>query len=382
MKTLEKNKLVIVDPNHEGGHNNFCHSLAELLAARGDSVVYVNRQARSVDNVPYVHIAQGLPVGGRLSKLQEYFAIGIAVAKLSKDGYLIFWQSINLYLLLVIFFILIFGQKRTRWVLTLHNLVPHSNTKKERFEYWCVEKFAESSLVSKVVYHFDFFKEEEYRKSYYSESLRRKMFFVPHHSFLTDECQKITYRDKVRSVAGKKNINILIFGVIRENKGVVEFFELLNRSGFKSNNLSFTIAGRCAANIAASLAAQIKRLAGKVTFEVIDKYIDDDEKERLFLQADYILLPYLDSFMAQSGVVLDAYDYGIPLIVSRNLSLSYLLESDKTGFVYDSNNIVNVFQHEIFDAQQYAKFCSNIEWLCTNKYSSTSIHQVYTKIFN
>lgn len=382
MEKTKKNKLVIVDPNHEGGHNNFCHSLAELLATRGDSVVYVNRQARSVDNLPYLHIAQGHPGGGMLSKLQEYWAIGLTVAKLSKDGYLVFWQSINLYLLLVIFIILVSGQKRTRWVLTLHNLVPHSNTKKERFEYWCVEKFAESSLVSKVVYHFDFFQDEAYRKGYYSAKLRRKMFFVPHHSFLKDECQKKIYRDRVRSVAKKSNVNILIFGVIRENKGVVEFLELLNRSGFRSDNLSFTIAGRCAAHIATSLEAQIKCLAGKASFEIIDRYIGDDEKAQLFLQTDYILLPYLDSFMAQSGVVLDAYDYGIPLIVSRNLSLSYLLEIEKTGFIYDSNNILNVFQNEIFDGQQYAKFCSNIDLLCTNKYSSTSIHQAYTNIFN
>ena len=53
------NKIVIVDPNAYGGHNDFCRSLSLLLSGKDSEIVYINREDEPKESIDYKHIATG-----------------------------------------------------------------------------------------------------------------------------------------------------------------------------------------------------------------------------------------------------------------------------------------------------------------------------------
>ena len=64
---------------------------------------------------------------------------------------------------------------------------------------------------------------------------------------------------------------------------------------------------------------------------MIDTYIDNDLLAKLFQQATIVACPYIDA--TQSGVVLTAYGFGKPVIVTNTGGLPEYIWQEKTGFI-------------------------------------------------
>ncbi len=102
----------------------------------------------------------------------------------------------------------------------------------------------------------------------------------------------------------------------------------------------------------------------------------------MFKSAHYILLPYIDDFLAQSGVVMDAYQYKRPLIVSSNPSLKYLVTHELTGYLYDKENLKSFLEEKIHDQKQYDFYVENINDVLVNKYSDAPIRKRYMHTYS
>ncbi|NTW34379.1 MAG: hypothetical protein HGB12_17455, partial [Bacteroidetes bacterium] len=186
----EKLDVLIVDPNYSGGHNAYCHSLSKILSKCGMNIVYLNRQAENVKNPTYRHIGLGCDGQVVTNKIYGYVRLFNAIMKYSKAGYIIFYQSINMYMLVCLVMVVLLGGKNKDWYFTLHNLIPHTKKIKDRIEYWLVEFMVSTKLFKKAVYHFDFYEDKKEMKCDVNMRLKNKMIFIPHHLFCSKGCDE------------------------------------------------------------------------------------------------------------------------------------------------------------------------------------------------
>ena len=126
------NRLVIVDPNAYGGHNDFCHSLASLLSGKDSEIVYVNREDKPREFINYKHIAAGYTDQSFKNKIKSYFNIYQELRKLIKKGYVIHFQDITPYMIPIVNLLLIQGQNKNTFYYTLHNIKPHGKSIKDK----------------------------------------------------------------------------------------------------------------------------------------------------------------------------------------------------------------------------------------------------------
>ncbi len=372
-------KLVIVDPNAFGGHNDFCHSLASLLSGKNSEIIYINREPKPKESIDYTHIATGYLDQSFKNKIKSYFTLTKYLKKFADEGYAIHIQDINYYLLPAVLLLLFPSKNKKILYYTLHNILPHENSIKEKFITKVGYLLISSDSFRKIIYHFEFIKTaNSFVEKNIPPAVQKKMVFIPHHMFhkAVRNTQNILPLD-----CKNKEINILFFGVVRDNKGVREFFSLVCDSNIDTKGINFIVAGAFSDYHEDDLLKIIDKSKYKINVKIENGFIDDTRKAELFTDAHYILLPYMDNFLAQSGVVLDAYQYRKPLLVSSNPSLKYLVTHESTGYTYSKESLKPFLEHEICDQNQYDSYVENINDVLLNKYDNGSIQKRYTDTY-
>jgi glycosyltransferase involved in cell wall biosynthesis len=372
---MKKTKLMIVDPNAYGGHNDFCRGLAMILSGPDSEIIYLNRQPESDGATDYRHIAVGYPDQSYWHKIQSYAAVYQQIKTYAKKGYAIHFQDITPYMIPVVFMLLLLPENEKTFYYTLHNIIPHTEGIKGRVEYRLAYWLLRLKAFRAVFYHFEFIKpDDQIAVEHIPPEVREKMVFVPHHMFH----RGIQGRENRLRVDEKdQKIVILFFGAVRQNKGLLEFFSLLNECDVDTDGIKFVVAGEFSEYRVSDLQQIIDRSKYPIDIRIENGFIDDREKERMFESAHFILQPYLDDFLAQSGVVIDAYEYKKPLIVSSNPSLSYLVSHESTGFEYSAKNIKPFLEKSIRDQKQYESYVDHIEKVLIEKYGDDQIRKVY-----
>lgn len=84
-------------------------------------------------------------------------------------------------------------------------------------------------------------------------------------------------------------------------------------------------------------------LAEKCKFDryvSIERFVKDEEIPLFFAASDAAILPYANGFDRGSGVLLDACQYGIPVITSRTGYLEAFIRQHGTGFLFEPDNAI------------------------------------------
>ena len=159
-----------------------------------------------------------------------------------------------------------------------------------------------------------------------------RIHIVPHGPYPHGRASKD--RDSVRRSLGiPQEANIgLFFGQIRDEKNLDG---LLHAMAGGSNSVHLVVAGRGnprhrEVSFYRRLAKELN-LGDRVTF--LERFIDDEEVPDLFSAADWVALPYLESFTSQSGVLNVAAHYERPVLVSSAPVLKETVESCDIGVV-------------------------------------------------
>jgi len=119
----------------------------------------------------------------------------------------------------------------------------------------------------------------------------------------------------------------LFFGRILRYKGLEYLIKAEPMISKRISKAKIVIAGKC--EDFGEYHALIGNRSDK--FTVINRWISDDEASQLFRKSGVVVLPYIEA--SQSGVVLDAYGFGKPVIVTNVGSLSEVVEEGRTGFI-------------------------------------------------
>jgi glycosyltransferase involved in cell wall biosynthesis len=197
-------------------------------------------------------------------------------------------------------------------IITLHDIKPHPGD--AIFLYSQFESLATHAIIriaNKIIVHGKKLKEELIEKGICKE----KIEVISHgdYSFF------LKY--------AKENVNeenkILFFGRIREYKGLKYLIEAkpLIVGG---NSTKIIIAGQ-------GDLSKYEKLLDIENFEVINKYIPDEEVAELFQRSKIVVLPYIEA--SQSGVIAISYAFKKPVVATRVGAIGELVEDGKTGFL-------------------------------------------------
>lgn len=128
---------------------------------------------------------------------------------------------------------------------------------------------------------------------------------------------------------------ILFFGQIKDVKGL----DLLIKAFSKilDTKVKLIIAGKPWKDNFSTYENLIESKGLKSRIVLLKRYITDEEKDKLFLASDIVVIPYKKIF--QSGVLLTALSYPCVVLCSDLEPNMEVIKSGENGFLFETNNI-------------------------------------------
>jgi glycosyltransferase involved in cell wall biosynthesis len=126
---------------------------------------------------------------------------------------------------------------------------------------------------------------------------------------------------------------VLFFGRLSLYKGLDVFYEAATLIADRLNGVRFVVAGLPVEGYTPPPAPALAR--GSVV-EVIDRYLSNTDAAALFRSAAVVVCPYRDA--TQSGVVLSAFAFGVPVIATTVGGLPEYVVDHRTGLLIPPDN--------------------------------------------
>jgi len=142
---------------------------------------------------------------------------------------------------------------------------------------------------------------------------------------------------KPNDIMIEKGFNLLYIGWITPRKGVDNLIDAVKIVSHKYANINLTIAGKPKGQVQIPI-SQTTMNGGRI--RVIPRFISNSELVELILQSDILVLPYKEA--RQSSVILTAYAFFKPVIISRIKGLEEQVTDKKTGILVEPGNIVDL----------------------------------------
>ncbi|PWT73102.1 MAG: hypothetical protein C5B59_14280 [Bacteroidetes bacterium] len=174
-------------------------------------------------------------------------------------------------------------------------------------------------------------------------------------------------------------IQFLFFGNIERYKGLDFLISVIKRLSLKYDNFQLKIAGRCNEwqRLYESAIADDKSIVADIRF------IQNEEIPALFASAHYLILPYKD--VTQSGPLMIAYYYDVPVIASDLDGFREYVEEGTTGFIFEAGNetqLEEVLENSILRKKEaYDELVGNLKAFVSKNYSSETVASKYDDIF-
>jgi len=138
------------------------------------------------------------------------------------------------------------------------------------------------------------------------------------------------------------NDNFILFsGLIRPYKGLDNLLHGVKDYLIENKNCKLIIAGEAYENL-----NKYKSIIDK--YEIndqviwINKFLSHQDIEKLMIMSDLLILPYHSA--SQSGIISQAWQYDLPVIVNNVGGLSEYVDHKKSGYIIETNNIDSLNQ--------------------------------------
>lgn len=332
------NKIAIIEPvGGHGGMNYYDYGLARgLAAALYDVVIYTSEETYVPDGLSFKVRKSFKGIWGDAPKylraikffyclyatLNDAKAYGITIVHFHFFGY----TTLEL---LCVKLAKLYG---FRVVVTAHDVESFSGG----HDTGKALKILTSA--DKVIAHNNVSKKELVSKIALSTA---NVSVVPHGNYLDSIDvlpDKIVAR-KLLELAPNDKV-LLFFGQIKEVKGLDILLRSLPVVIDRHPNLKLIIAGKVWKDAFSNYEKIISEegLNGHVISHI--RYIPDEGVANYYRAADLIVLPYRKIY--QSGVLLMAMSYKVPVLVSNIPGMTEVVVEGKNGYVFESENVANL----------------------------------------
>lgn len=203
---------------------------------------------------------------------------------------------------------------RSPVILSVHNVMPHDLRCPEELER-LLHQQGYSSVDHMVVAH---------------ELLRNQLvteFGVPGDR-VTVLPLAVPIVVRTQALPGQSPKDVLFFGTLRANKGIPVLLDAIARVP-RNLGARFRFAGRGDPSLEAMVQAAAKH-DDRIVAEI--GWVSPERRTELYSGAWSVILPYT-AFAAQSGVLREAYAFGVPVIVSDIGALGRAVRDEDTGWI-------------------------------------------------
>ncbi len=190
----------------------------------------------------------------------------------------------------------------------------------------------------------------------------------------------IGFGEPKRPPVPERLVTFLFFGFILPYKGLDILLNSVRRIAQGNIKFKIIIAGRCD-----DWDQEYQGLIDDESFiEKQIRYIGNDEIPLFFARADYLILPYRDT--TQSGPLMIAYNYNVPVIVSDAEGFKEFFEEGVTGYHFnmaDSLGLDLVLLEALTrTSSNYAALKDRMEIYVNEKFSFKTIVNTYEEMFD
>lgn len=167
-----------------------------------------------------------------------------------------------------------------------------------------------------------------------------------------------------KEARNNNNIRLLFFGKIHLYKGLDILIEAINLLD-NSEQFEITIAGN------SNDFDCYKKLIRKGNYNFQIGFVENKSIPVLFLNHDFLILPYKD--VTQSGPLLIAFNYNLPVIASDLEGFSEHISDNENGYLFEVNNPVSLKEKLFYIAKN-----KNIEEIkrCQSQYVQRNFDKV------
>lgn len=207
--------------------------------------------------------------------------------------------------------------------------------------------------------------------------------------------------DLLRETYGKKDIHLLRlplknFGVLKESKpkDVIRFLsfghiifqkniDLLIEAGNRLfergyKNIRISINGTCT-----NWDDYKKLIRHEEIFECNPHFVSNDELLSLFATSHYAVFPYRR--VSQSGVLKVAFNYNVPVIVSKLGAFIEEVEEGNNGWFFEAGNVESLtetMEKRIIEHSDYLNIQNKMKLYILSHYSDSAAVSSYLELFN
>lgn len=240
------------------------------------------------------------------------------------------------------------GIKKRKVIYPCHDYIDHVGVTNRKYYVWT------KKLIFTRYRHFQFFSLFQLKLFLNDYKHGKDSFYAP-----------LAMKDFGPPKVAKPNdgkVKFLFFGNIRENKGL-EFLISAANSLYERYPGRFVVKiyGNCK-----NWDSYQSKIKHPECFDLQIRRIGNEEIADLFNSADYLMLPYRD--VTQSGPLLIAYNYRLPVIASNHPGFLEYIEDGETGYIHkneDSQDLCKVMAKAVDNQNKYPyikkKLCEFIE---------------------
>lgn len=262
---------------------------------------------------------------------------------------IVWWMFFFAPCLSTIAFLIKHFMKKTKICFLVENYISHENHFYERFFVKHTFHYGDS-FISESHYIYNEIKRDFPKKKIYETTL--SVF----------DCYNLNRYDKQKareSLNIKTNNVIMFFGLIRQYKGLdslINVFPLLLKD---KPDTTLMIIGECYEDVN-KYKHQIEQLGIKDKVIMENRFIANEDVEPYFKATDAVIMPYYSA--TQSGILMMAYGFNVPVVATKVGGMQELIENDKTGILIEDNSKENLLPaiEKMLDTKDKIPYNENI----------------------
>jgi len=355
----------MVETGGWGGIGHYCHCISEALQRDGADVRLVTHTRNyQLRNFPKSYAVTETFVGdGFLADWKRLYAAWKGEAVVHFQSLLSTRRD------WIAFRILKRLMPKTRWVVTVHNVLPHEVAKGEPWAYRQLYRAADGLIV-------------------HSEATRKRLFglmgngfdkpvaVIPHGHYGEITGDTLPERDKAIQVLKlDTGLRYLVcFGAIRPYKGIDLLMRAMTQVPDWPEDVKVLVIGHLLTGVTEEELVQLRQelgLEGRVVFRF--GYVPEEHIPHVFAVTDLSLLPYRD--IDQSGILMAALAAGTPVLCTPVGAFPEVLTND-FGFLAESvsvGGLATALSHALGRRSEWSGMGSEAKRVAEEKYGWDAI---------